>query len=238
MRALVIVPAFNEARSLPAVAEDLRRHAPEADVCIVDDGSTDGTAEVASALGLRVLRLPANLGIGGAVQAGYLWADQHGYDVAVQFDGDGQHEAASVAALLEPVRQGAADLVVGSRFLGDGEFRSTLPRRVGIRYLSGLIRVRCGARVTDSTSGFRAAGRAAIALFARAYPSDFPEPESIAIACRSGLRVTEVPVRMRERAHGASSITFLRSFQYVVKVTVALMLLPVRQRRPRREGTP
>jgi glycosyltransferase involved in cell wall biosynthesis len=231
MRTLVIVPAFNEAKSLPAVAEDLRRHAPDADVCVVDDGSTDGTADVARGLGLGVLRLPLNLGIGGAVQAGYLWAHDHGYDAAVQFDGDGQHDASSMPALLEPIRAGAGDLVVGSRFIGDGAFRSTLARRGGIRYLAGLIRVRCGARVTDSTSGYRAAGRAAIALFARGYPSDYPEPESIAIACRAGLRVVEAPVRMRERAHGASSITLLRSVLYMVKVTVALVLLPVRTRR-------
>jgi glycosyltransferase involved in cell wall biosynthesis len=235
MRTLVIVPAFNEARSLSAVAEDLRRHVPDVDVCVVDDGSTDGTSEVARGLGFRVLRLPMNLGIGGAVQAGYLWAHEHGYDAAVQFDGDGQHEAASMPALLEPIRTGAADLVVGSRFLGDGSFRSTLARRAGIRYLAGLIRVRCGAKVSDSTSGFRSAGRAAIALFARGYPSDYPEPESIAIACRAGLRVAEVPVRMRERAHGASSITIVRSFLYMVKVTVALVLLPLRARRAREE---
>jgi glycosyltransferase involved in cell wall biosynthesis len=233
MRALIIIPAFNEERSLPAVAEDLRRNAPDADVCVVDDGSTDGTASVARGLGFRVLTLPTNLGIGGAVQAGYLWAHQHGYDAAVQFDGDGQHDAVSLPALLAPIHGDEADLVVGSRFLGDGGFRSTLARRLGIRYLAALIRIRCGARVTDSTSGYRAAGRSAIALFARGYPSDYPEPESIAIASRAGLRVAEVGVRMRERTHGASSITFLRSFVYVVKVTVALVLLPVRARRAR-----
>jgi glycosyltransferase involved in cell wall biosynthesis len=231
MRTLVIVPAFNEERSLPAVAEDLRRHAPEADVCVVDDGSTDATAAVARGLGMVVLSHPVNLGIGGAVQSGYLWAAAHGYGAAVQFDGDGQHDAASLAALLEPLRAGTADLVVGSRFLGDGTFRSSLPRRAGIRYLAALIRLRCGARVTDSTSGFRAAGPRAIALFARGYPSDFPEPESIAIARRAGLRVAEAPVRMRERLHGASSITLLKSALYMVKVTVALLLLPKRARR-------
>lgn len=231
MRLLVIVPAFNEARNLPAVADDLRRHAPEAEVCLVDDGSTDGTAEAARALGFRVLRLATNLGIGGTVQAGYLWAFEHGYDAAVQFDGDGQHDASSLPALIEPILQGSADLVVGSRFLGDGSFRSTLPRRLGIGYLARLIRLRCGARVSDATSGYRAAGRAAIELFARGYPPDFPEPESIAIARRAGLRIAEAPVRMRGRQHGASSITPLRSFLYMVKVTVALMLLPVRARR-------
>lgn len=237
MRTLVIVPAFNEERSLPAVTEDVRRHAPGADICVVDDGSTDRTAAVARGLGVTVLPLPTNLGIGGAVQAGYLWAHQHGYDAAVQFDGDGQHDASSLPALLEPVEADRADLVIGSRFIGDGEFRSTFARRTGIRFLAGLIRVRCGARVTDSTSGYRAAGPRAIALFARGYPSDFPEPESIAIARRAGLRVAEVAVRMRERVHGESSITFLRSALYIVKVTVALMLLPARPRRHGRSGT-
>jgi glycosyltransferase involved in cell wall biosynthesis len=192
----------------------------------VDDGSSDATADVAASLGWTVLRLPMNLGIGGAVQAGYLWALEHGHDVAVQIDGDGQHDPAYLEALLAPIARGEADLVVGSRFLGDGGFRSTRARRAGIRYLSGFLRLRCGARVTDPTSGFRAAGRAAIALFARYYPSDYPEPEAIALARRAGLRLVEAPVRMNERAHGRSSITALRSLYYLVKVSLALVLLP------------
>lgn len=233
MRLLAIVPAFNEAKNLTRVAEALRRSAPEADVCVVDDGSSDDTGAVASRLGLRVLRLPFNLGIGGAVQAGYHLARDAGYDLAVQFDGDGQHDAACLGALLAPLRAGSADLVVGSRFLGDGEFRSTPVRRAGIRYLSWFLRLRCGARVTDPTSGFRAANRRAIELFARRYPSDYPEPESIALAHREGLRIEEVPARMTERAHGESSITWLRSLYYLVKVSLALLLLPVPEGRAR-----
>jgi glycosyltransferase involved in cell wall biosynthesis len=226
MRVAAIVPAYNEARNLPRLAEALRRHPPPCDVCVVDDGSADRTADVAAELGWTVLRLPLNLGIGGAVQAGYLWALEHGYDVAVQIDGDGQHDPAYLDALLAPIREGRADLVVGSRFLAGGGFRSTRLRRAGIRYLCGFLRLRCGARVTDPTSGFRAAGRRAIERFARYYPSDYPEPEAIAIASRAGLRIEEVPVRMLERPHGRSSITAARTLYYLVKVSLALVLLP------------
>jgi glycosyltransferase involved in cell wall biosynthesis len=229
MRVALIVPAFNEARNLPRLAEGIRAHAPGCDVCVVDDGSSDDTARVAAGLGWTVLRLPVNLGIGGAVQAGYLWALERGHDVAVQIDGDGQHDPAYLAALLAPIEGGRADVVVGSRFLGDGGFRSTFVRRAGIRYLSWFLRLRCGARVTDATSGFRAAGRRAIELFARYYPSDYPEPEAIALAKRAGLSLLEVPVRMHERAHGRSSITSLRTLYYLVKVSLALVLLPPRR---------
>jgi glycosyltransferase involved in cell wall biosynthesis len=206
MRTLVIIPALNEARSLPRVLEDVRAAQLDCDVCVVDDGSTDGTAAIAARGGATVLRCTANLGIGGAVQAGYLWARERGYDAALQIDADGQHDPAYAAAALAPIRSGAADVVVGSRFLGAGGYRSTALRRTGIRYLAWFLRLRCGLSVTDPTSGFRAAGRRAIELFAAGYPSDFPEPEALAYAVRAGLRVEEVPVRMRDRDHGTSSI--------------------------------
>ncbi len=228
MRVAAIVPAFNEARNLPPLAERFRACATPCDVCVVDDGSTDETARVAAGLGWSVLRLPVNLGIGGAVQAGYLWARDRGYDVAVQIDGDGQHDPGALDDLLAPIADGSADLVVGSRFLSTGGFRSTAVRRAGIRYLSRFLRLRCGARVTDPTSGLRAASRDAIALFARYYPSDYPEPEAVALACRAGLRIAEVPVQMRERAHGRSSIGAARTLYYLVKVSIALVLLPQR----------
>jgi glycosyltransferase involved in cell wall biosynthesis len=228
MRVLVIVPAHNEARNLPAVLRAIRALPAGHDVCVVDDGSTDDTAKIAARAGATVLRNAVNLGIGGAVQAGYLWARERGYDAAVQIDGDGQHDPAYVAAALEPVAGGRADVVIGSRFLEDGGFRSTLARRIGIRYLSWFLRLRCGARVTDPTSGFRAASRRAIELFAGWYPSDYPEPEAIAFATRNGLRVLEVPVRMRDREHGESSINVFRTLYYLVKVSLALLLLPAR----------
>ncbi|HEY3451261.1 MAG TPA: glycosyltransferase family 2 protein [Myxococcales bacterium] len=231
MRLLAIVPAFNEAQNLPHVLEALGK-VPGCDVCVVDDGSADETAKVAASLGARVLRLSVNLGIGGAVQTGFRWAFAKGYDVAVQVDGDDQHDPAWLPALLAPLAAGRADLVVGSRFLGgDGAgFQSTAVRRVGIRYLSLLLRLRSGVRVTDPTSGFRAANRRAIELFARHYPSDYPEPEAVAIAARSGLRVLEVPVQMRPRRHGRSSIGAAATAYYFAKLSVGILLLPARER--------
>jgi glycosyltransferase involved in cell wall biosynthesis len=229
MRALVIVPAWNEERDLPAVLADLRRVAPDWDVCVVDDGSTDATAAIAREKGAVVLRLPINLGIGAAVQTGYLWARDHAFDVAAQIDGDGQHDPKYLPAALQRLSAGA-DLVVGSRYLGSGEFQSTAVRRAGARYLSWLLGLRCSARVTDPTSGFRVAGRRAIELFAANYPSDYPEPEAIALAIRRGLRVEEMPVVMRGRQHGVSSIGPMRTAYYLVKVSLALLLLPVERR--------
>src|SRR3954469_12949247 len=162
MRALVIVPAWNEDRDLPAVLAELRRAAPEWDVCVVDDGSSDATTRVAREGGATVLRLPMNLGIGGAVQTGYLWAREHGYEIAAQIDGDGQHDPQYLTAAVRPIVAGTADLVIGSRRLGAGGYQSTALRRAGARYLSWFLRLRCGARVTDPTSGFRLAGRHAI----------------------------------------------------------------------------
>jgi glycosyltransferase involved in cell wall biosynthesis len=230
MRALAIVPAWNEERQLPAVLDELQRAAPLWDVCVVDDGSNDATAAVARERGAVLLRLPVNLGIGGAVQAGYLWARDHDYDVAAQIDGDGQHDPQYLAATLQLLGAGA-DIVIGSRYLGAGGFRSTALRRAGTRYLSWFLRLRCGARVTDPTSGFRVAGRRAIKLFAANYPSDYPEPEAIAVAMRRGLRIEEVPVVMRDRAHGVSSIGPARTVYYLIKVSLALLLLPVERRR-------
>jgi glycosyltransferase involved in cell wall biosynthesis len=230
MRALAIVPAWNEERDLPTVLRELRLAAPRWDVCVVDDGSSDSTAALAREAGAVLLRLPMNLGIGGAVQTGFLWARERGYEIAAQIDGDGQHDPRYLEAAL-PLITGGADLVVGSRYLGTGGFRSTAVRRMGSRYLSWFLRLRCGARVTDPTSGFRVAGRRAIELFAAEYPSDYPEPESIAIATRRGLQIAELVITMRERGHGASTIGFARTLYYLVKVSVALLLLPAVRRR-------
>jgi glycosyltransferase involved in cell wall biosynthesis len=230
MRALAIVPAWNEERDLPAVLRELRLAAPSWDVCVVDDGSSDSTAALAREAGAVLLRLPMNLGIGGAVQTGFLWARERGYEIAAQIDGDGQHDPRYLEAAL-PLIAGGADLVVGSRYLGTGGFRSTAVRRMGSRYLSWFLRLRCGARVTDPTSGFRVAGRRAIELFAAEYPSDYPEPESIATATRCGLQIAELVITMRERGHGASTIGFARTLYYLVKVSVALLLLPAARRR-------
>jgi glycosyltransferase involved in cell wall biosynthesis len=223
-RVLIIIPAYNEAMNLPGVLAALRD--VDYDICVVDDGSTDDTAEVARRHGALALRSPLNLGIGGAVQTGYLRAFEEGYAAAVQLDGDGQHDPAFLDALLTPVLGGEADLVIGSRFLDGRGYLSSGVRRAGITYLSWLLRFRCAVRVTDPTSGFRAAGQRTIELFARMYPPDYPEPESIVIAREAGLRVAEVPVVMRERKHGKSSIGALATLYYLVKVSLALFLSP------------
>jgi glycosyltransferase involved in cell wall biosynthesis len=230
MRTLVIVPAFNEALNLPRVVRQLQSY-DCGDVCVVDDGSTDDTASIAASLGAIVLKNPFNLGIGGAVQTGYLWAEQHGYDAAAQIDGDGQHDPAYLRTALDLIHSGSADVVVGGRFELAGGFRSSFVRRLGIRYLAWLIRLRCGAKVTDPTSGFRVVGRKGIELFARHYPSDYPEPEAIALAKRSGLILREISVKMRARDHGRSSIDAFGTLYYLLKVSLALLLLPAQEPR-------
>jgi glycosyltransferase involved in cell wall biosynthesis len=222
LRRCAIVPALNEERSVPRVIAEIRAFDPELEVVVVDDGSTDGTAAAAAAAGAHVLRLPFNLGIGGAVQTGFRYAYEHGFDLAVRCDGDGQHDPSQLAAVLAPVLAGEADIAVGSRFAGAGGYRSSRSRRVGIRILAWTVSRLVGQRVTDTTSGFQALNRAGIALFARDYPHDYPEVEATVMVFRHRLRLVEVPVTMREREHGRSSITALRSIYYMVKVLLAL----------------
>lgn len=225
MRRIAIVPALNEERALPAVIDELRAFDPGLDIVVIDDGSVDRTAAVAAAKGALVLRLPFNLGIGGAVQTGFRYAFEHGYDIAVRVDGDGQHDPSQLGRVLEPVLRGEADIVVGSRFAADGDgYRSSRTRRVGIRLLAWVVSRIVGQRVTDTTSGFQALDRDAIALFARDYPHDYPEVEATIMVFRHRLRLREVPVSMRERGGGRSSITALRSIYYMVKVLLAIFV--------------
>jgi glycosyltransferase involved in cell wall biosynthesis len=223
-RCLAIVPAFNEAASIAEVVAELRDADPDLEVLVVDDGSTDATSSVAEAAGAKVLRLPVNLGIGGAVQAGYLYAFERGFDLAVQVDGDGQHDANQLGRLLDPILGGRADLAIGTRFAGDITYRAPFARRVGIALFAALVSLRVRQRLTDTTSGFRAVNRRGIRVFAADYPHDYPEVESIVTAARGDLRVCEVPVLMRARAAGRSSITTFRSFYYVAKVLLALFV--------------
>jgi glycosyltransferase involved in cell wall biosynthesis len=223
-RCLAIVPAFNEADSIAEVVSEIRDFDREIEVLVVDDGSTDATAALADAAGARVVRLPINLGIGGAVQAGYLYAHECGFDLAVQIDGDGQHDARELELLLEPILAGRADLAIGTRFAGRRSYRAPLARRIGIGLFATLVSLRVRQRMTDTTSGFRAVNRRGIRLFAADYPHDYPEVESVVTAARGDLRFCEVPVEMRQRAGGKSSITTFRSFYYVVKVLLALFV--------------
>jgi hypothetical protein len=225
LRRVAIVPALNEELTIPRVIEELHAFDPGMDIVVIDDGSVDRTAAVAAAKGARVLRLPFNLGIGGAVQTGFRYAFEHDYDIAVRVDGDGQHDPLQLPRVLEPVLRGEADIVVGSRFAGDADgYRSSRTRRVGIRLLAWVVSRIVGRRVTDTTSGFQALDRKAIALFARDYPHDYPEVEATIMVFRHRLRLHEVPVSMRERGGGRSSITALRSVYYVVKVLLAIFV--------------
>jgi glycosyltransferase involved in cell wall biosynthesis len=225
LRRVAIVPALNEEHTVPRVIDELRAFDAGLDVVVVDDGSTDRTAAVAEAMGAYVLRLPFNLGIGGAVQTGFRFAHERGYDIAVRVDGDGQHDAGQLGRILEPVLAGRADIAVGSRFAADeGGYRSSRSRRVGIRILAAVVSRVVGQRVTDTTSGFQALNRKGIALFAGDYPHDYPEVEATVMVFRHRLRLTEVPVSMRERGSGNSSITALRSIYYMVKVLLAIFV--------------
>ncbi len=223
-RVLAIVPAFNEGEAIEVVISELQAIIPKVDVLVVDDGSWDNTAEAAQRSGAMVLRLPYNLGIGGAVQTGYRFALERGYDIAIQVDGDGQHIPAEIPALIKPIVDGNADMTTGTRFRGVGDFQSSASRRAGIELFARLVSIIVGERVTDTTSGFRAVNHGGIALFAADYPQDYPEVETTALAHRHGLRLAEVPVEMRQRQTGSSSITPLRSAYYVIKVTLALVI--------------
>ncbi len=223
MKTLLIIPAYNEARNIAGVAQAVAEAGY--DFIVINDGSTDDTLEVCREHDLPVLDLKQNLGIGGAVQAGHKYALENGYDVDVQFDGDGQHDIRYVAALLDLIERGA-DLAIGSRFVERTEgFRSSFMRRIGIRWLSGCIRLFSGRRITDPTSGFRACSKRSISLFCRNYPTDYPEPESIVTAIGNGLSVQEAPVIMHERVGGASSIRALGSIYYMVKVSLAIAIM-------------
>ncbi len=224
MRRLAIVPAFNEEENVGRLIAELRAFDPGFEIVVVDDGSTDRTAGIAADAGAHVIRLPFNLGIGGAVQTGYRYAFEQGFDVAVQVDGDGQHDPEELPAILAPVLAGEADLVVGSRFAGEGAYRSTAARRIGIRIFARVVSLVVGQRVTDTTSGFRAVNRKGIALFAADYPHDYPEVEATVMCVKHKLRLREVPVSMRERSGGRSSITGFRSVYYMAKVLLAIFV--------------
>jgi glycosyltransferase involved in cell wall biosynthesis len=224
---LAIVPALNEVDAISSTVEEILQWAPGFDVLVVDDGSTDGTAAAAAAAGAKVVRLPFNLGIGGAMQAGYVYAAENGYEVAVQIDGDGQHDARHVAELLEHMRtHPEIDMVVGSRFLSSEEagFRSSASRRVGIRIFAALLSRITGQLVTDPTSGFRMTNRTGIKLFAGDYPHDYPEVEAILLVHAHRLRSCEVPVRMRARTSGVSAISSTQPLYYMVKVLLAVFV--------------
>ena len=225
LRRLAIVPALNEEANIGGVIDELRAFDPGLEVVVIDDASADATAAVADARGAHVVRLPFNLGIGGAVQTGYRYAFEHDFDVAVQVDGDGQHDPSQLPVILGPLLDGEADMVVGSRFAGDGDaYRPPLARRLGIGMFARVVSLLVRQRVTDTTSGFQACNRRAIRLFAADYPHDYPEVEATVMLVKHKLRLKEVPVTMRVRGGGRSSITGPRSIYYMAKVLLAIFV--------------
>lgn len=223
-RTLVIIPAYNEEGSVGKVVEEVRHNLPQADIVIVNDGSRDLTSIKARSYEATVLDLPFNLGIGGAMQAGYKYAFEKGYDIAIQVDADGQHDPKEIPKLLHALTEEKVDMVIGSRFLGVSEFKSSLMRRIGISIFSRVISTIAKQKITDPTSGFRAVNRKAIQLFASNYPQDYPEPEAVVLLHQCGLKMRETPVVMSKRYSGESSITKIRSVYYVIKVLLAIFV--------------
>jgi len=227
---LIIIPAYNESECIEDTLEDIKKKAPDYDYLVVNDCSVDKTEKLLRDGNYHYVTLPVNLGIGGAVQTGYRYAYNNGYDIAVQVDGDGQHDIKFLKAMETALTGQDADMVIGSRYLEKKGFQSSALRRAGITYFSWLIKVLCRKRVTDPTSGFRMVDRSCIELFASDYPRDYPEPESIVYLLRKGKKVCEVPVVMRERQGGVSSIRLKRSIYYMIKVSLAILIERIRRK--------
>lgn len=223
MRILLIIPAFNESKNIAKLLDEIISLKLGIDALVINDASRDNTSELAKLHGAIVIDLPVNLGIGGAVQTGYLYALKNNYDVAIQVDGDGQHNPEFIPQLLESIKRGEADMVIGSRFIDYSGFQSSKARRMGIGFLQKLIYFVAGAKITDPTSGFRACNKKIISIFSRYYPYDYPEPESIVYVLRHKCIVKEIPVIMRERIGGESSIRPIHAFYYMLKISIAIV---------------
>ncbi len=229
MKALVIIPAYNESKSIINVVKEIEKNKQnkeyKLDYIIINDGSTDNTKEICEENNFNVINLVSNLGIGGAVQTGYLYALKHHYDIAIQFDGDGQHDAKYIKDLVIPIINGEANMTIGSRYITDlSSYKSTIVRQIGIKFLSMMLTLLTKVKILDVTSGFRAVNKDIIEIFAYDYPSDYPEPESIVTVIKKGYKVAEIPVKMQERLYGKSSITPLKSIYYMIKVTYAMIM--------------
>lgn len=230
MKKLAIIPAYNEEGNIEKTVRDIEQNAPGFDYVIINDCSTDRTLSICHKNGYNVVNLPVNLGIGGGVQTGYLYAWRNGYDVAVQFDGDGQHTASFLNIMAEHLTKNDLDMVIGSRYITKDGFQSSGMRRLGIRYFTGLIRLLTGRRITDPTSGMRMVNRSVIELFAKDYPKDYPEPESVTTILRRKKKVEEIPVVMNAREAGVSSISPVNAVYYMIKVTAAVVVAAIRHK--------
>lgn len=225
MKKIVIIPAYNEQGSIVETIKDIKTNAPEFDYIVINDCSKDNTLKICREKGIHVLNLPINLGIGGAVQTGYLYAYRNNYDIAVQFDGDGQHDAKFLEMMAETLERDKLDMVIGSRFIENEGFQSSAVRRFGIRFFEVFIKILFGQRITDATSGMRMCNRKVMEFFIKDYPKDYPEPETVARLLRHKCKVKEIPVIMRERQAGVSSISSLRkSAYYMCKVSLAILI--------------
>ena len=224
MKKLVIIPAFNEEGNLEKTIKDIKDNAPDFDYVIINDCSTDKTLEMCRRHGFSHLNLPVNLGIGGAVQTGYRYAYYHGYDIAVQFDGDGQHSAPHLEDMVTTLIDTESDMVIGSRFIEKEGFQSSGLRRIGIKYFTGLIKLLTGKKITDPTSGMRMVNKKLLEKFTDEYPKDYPEPESVVTILSEKYKVTEIPVVMNEREEGVSSISLKNSVYYMIKVSFAILI--------------
>lgn len=224
MKKLVIIPAYNESENIVNTVKEIKEKASDFDYVVINDCSSDKTLEILESNHLNYINLPVNLGIGGAVQTGYKYALEHEYDMAVQVDGDGQHDPAYLHSLEETLIKEKADMVIGSRFIKNEGFQSTFARRMGIVYFTKMIKSLTGTTITDPTSGFRLVNKDVIALFANDYPRDYPEPESIVALLKRKKKVIEVPVQMKERQGGVSSIKLWNSVYYMIKVSIAILV--------------
>lgn len=229
MKKLIIIPAYNEESNIEKTVSAIQKNAQGFDYVIINDCSLDSTRKICEEKGYNIVNLPINLGIGGAVQTGYRYALENDYDVAVQVDGDGQHDPEFLNIMAEYLEKENLDMVIGSRFIEKEGFQSSKLRRIGIVFFSVLIKTLTGVKITDPTSGLRMAGKNVIALFAEDYPRDYPEPESVVTVIRRGMKVEEIPVVMKEREGGVSSISLKKSVYYMIKVTLAILIERIRK---------
>lgn len=227
MKCLIIIPAYEEEKNIKNVVDNIIQNYPQYDYVVVNDGSKDKTAQICRDNGYSYLDLPINLGIGGAVQAGYKYALKNGYDMAVQIDGDGQHDVAFIEEMIQMMQENKAQIAIGSRFIEKQGFQSSKARRIGINFISNLIWICTGKKIYDVTSGFRIVDKFFIKYYSENYPSDYPEPEAIVMAIMNRAKIIEVPVIMKERSEGTSSIHSWKSLYYMIKVSLAVIICRV-----------
>ena len=237
MKVLLIIPAYNEQENIKNTVKKIEEFSNELDYIVINDGSTDNTEKILQKNHIHHIKLVNNLGIGGAVQTGYKYAYENGYDIAIQFDGDGQHDVNYIPQICEPLINGQADMCIGTRYLDKSEskFQSTFMRRLGANIISFFIKICTGKKITDPTSGFRAVNKTVIEEFAKQYPTEYPEPESTVSLLVNGYKVQEVPVSMNERTGGVSSIRLFKTIDYMAKVVLAIIIDSKKKKKRRKK---